>query len=104
MAIVLCPAPSLSVCALLSAGEMGEEVLYGTQNGRVGLVQVGPEEPLYRWDLDNEKREGGEGRWGEVEGGGGSEVRWREGRGGGVSEGRWREVNGGGWSEGRWRE
>lgn len=63
VAIVLCPAPSLSLCALVPKGDTGEEVLYGTQNGRVGLVQVGLEEPLYRWDMDNEKREGGEGRW-----------------------------------------
>ena len=59
---------------------MGEEVLYGTQNGRVGLVQVGPEEPLYRWDLDNEKREGGEeggGEGGEEGGGEYSKVKWR---------------------------
>ena len=50
------------IFTFLSLGEDGEEVLYGTQNGRVGLVHVGPKEPLYRWDLDNEKREGGEGR------------------------------------------
>lgn len=56
-----------------AVGDNGEEVLYGTQNGRVGLVQVGPEEPLYRWDLDNDKREGGEGE-------GREGVRGKEGR------------------------
>ena len=70
MTTVLCHT-SLCIITLLSLGESGEEVLYGTQNGRVGLVQVGPDEPLYRWDLDNEKREGGEERW-EV----GSGVKW----------------------------
>ena len=78
MWLLCCVLLPLCLCALLPAGETGEEVLYGTQNGRVGLVQVGPEEPLYRWDLDNEKREGGEGRWGEVMGGGGGGGRWRE--------------------------
>ena len=38
----------------------GEDVLYGTQNGRIGLVQLGSEEPVYHWDIDNERREGGE--------------------------------------------
>ena len=45
---------------ILCTGEASETVLYGTQNGRIGLVQLGPEEPVYHWDIDNDKREGGE--------------------------------------------
>jgi Bardet-Biedl syndrome 7 protein len=45
---------------LYGAGQSeGEDVLYGTQNGRIGLVQLGSEEPVYHWDIDNERREGG---------------------------------------------
>ena len=74
--IVLCPFGLSPLSVPTAVGDNGEEVLYGTQNGRVGLVQVGPEEPLYRWDLDNDKREGGEGE-------GREGVRGKEGREGG---------------------
>lgn len=41
------------------SGEDGEEVLYGTQNGKMGLVKLQPSEPSYRWDMLNERRYGG---------------------------------------------
>ncbi|KAL5459878.1 hypothetical protein EMCRGX_G033265 [Ephydatia muelleri] len=40
-------------------GEDGEEVLYGTQNGKLGLVKLQGAEPVYRWDMLNEKKIGG---------------------------------------------
>ncbi|XP_076092914.1 BBSome complex member BBS7-like isoform X5 [Mytilus galloprovincialis] len=41
------------------AGEEGNEILYGTSDGRVGLVQIGRFAPSHRWELPNEKRNGG---------------------------------------------
>ena len=40
-------------------GEDGEEVLYGTQNGKLGLVKLQAAEPIYCWDMLNEKKIGG---------------------------------------------
>ncbi|XP_052674143.1 Bardet-Biedl syndrome 7 protein homolog isoform X1 [Crassostrea angulata] len=40
-------------------GEEGDEILYGTSDGRVGLVQIGRMAPSHRWELPNEKRNGG---------------------------------------------
>ncbi|XP_076092912.1 BBSome complex member BBS7-like isoform X3 [Mytilus galloprovincialis] len=40
-------------------GEEGNEILYGTSDGRVGLVQIGRFAPSHRWELPNEKRNGG---------------------------------------------
>ena len=41
------------------AGEDGQEILYGTQNGKLGLVKLMPTEPSYRWDMLNENKYGG---------------------------------------------
>ena len=41
------------------AGEEGEEVLYGTESGRLGLVQLQSSEPSHRWDMLNERKYGG---------------------------------------------
>ncbi|XP_052795027.1 Bardet-Biedl syndrome 7 protein homolog isoform X2 [Mya arenaria] len=41
------------------AGEDGTELLFGTSDGRVGLVQIGRDCPSHRWELPNEKRNGG---------------------------------------------
>lgn len=43
----------------LFIGEDGQEVLYGTQNGKMGLVKLTAAEPNYRWDMLNEKKYGG---------------------------------------------
>ena len=37
-------------------GREGDEVLYGTQTGRVGLVQLTAEEPNYCWDMLNDRK------------------------------------------------
>ena len=41
------------------SGVDGDEVLYGTQNGKMGLVKLEAHEPTYRWDMLNERRYGG---------------------------------------------
>lgn len=45
--------------APLLLGMDGNEVLYGTQNGKMGLVRLGTHEPTYRWDMLNERHYGG---------------------------------------------
>lgn len=37
-------------------GREGDQVLYGTQTGRVGLVQLTAEEPNYCWDMLNDRK------------------------------------------------
>ena len=33
--------------------------MYGTSDGKIGLVKLGMEAPVHRWDLSNDKRLGG---------------------------------------------
>ncbi|XP_060601022.1 Bardet-Biedl syndrome 7 protein homolog isoform X2 [Ruditapes philippinarum] len=40
-------------------GEDGTEILFGTADGRVGLVHIGRDQPNHRWELPNDKRNGG---------------------------------------------
>ncbi|KAL4229928.1 Bardet-Biedl syndrome 7 protein [Mactra antiquata] len=40
-------------------GEDGTDVLFGTSDGRVGLVQIERDQPVHTWELPNEKRNGG---------------------------------------------
>ncbi|XP_065884196.1 Bardet-Biedl syndrome 7 protein homolog [Dysidea avara] len=50
------------LCVALYNGDGGseqDEVLYGTQNGKMGLIKLGSTEPTYRWDLINERKLGG---------------------------------------------
>ena len=51
--------PSTSPPPTSIPGEDGEELLYGTQNGKMGLVKLQANEPSYRWDMLNERRYGG---------------------------------------------
>ncbi|KAK7486998.1 hypothetical protein BaRGS_00021814 [Batillaria attramentaria] len=54
--------PGPPTCLQLSentGGEEGNEVLYGTSDGRVGVVQIGKLAPTHRWEMPNEKRSGG---------------------------------------------
>ncbi|KAF6731593.1 Bardet-Biedl syndrome 7-like protein [Oryzias melastigma] len=37
----------------------GEEVLYGTTDGRLGLVQIGEHSAVAKWEIDNDKKKGG---------------------------------------------
>lgn len=49
------------MCPLCS-GKDGEEVLYGTADGKLGLVQLSHSAPVPKWEVDNEKKKGGEQR------------------------------------------
>ncbi|XP_027010318.1 Bardet-Biedl syndrome 7 protein isoform X1 [Tachysurus fulvidraco] len=40
-------------------GKDGEEVLYGTADGKMGLVQLSRSAPLPKWEVGNEKKKGG---------------------------------------------
>ncbi|XP_071846430.1 BBSome complex member BBS7-like isoform X1 [Apostichopus japonicus] len=40
-------------------GEMGDEVLYGTTDGKIGLVHIDRTTPSLRWGVPNDKRLGG---------------------------------------------
>lgn len=42
-----------------TGGEDGDEVLYGTADGRLGLVQISKLEPTHRWEVPNDRRHGG---------------------------------------------
>lgn len=37
----------------------GDEVLYGTTDGKVGLVQIGERSAVTKWEIDNDKKKGG---------------------------------------------
>lgn len=40
-------------------GVSGEEVLYGTSDGKIGLIQLGRHSPNHKWEIPNDKRSGG---------------------------------------------
>lgn len=42
-----------------NGGKDGDEVLYGTSDGKIGLVQLGRSSPSHKWEIPNEKRDGG---------------------------------------------
>lgn len=42
-----------------SGGLSGEEVLYGTSDGKIGLIQLGRHSPNHKWEIPNDKRNGG---------------------------------------------
>jgi Bardet-Biedl syndrome 7 protein len=37
-------------------GQTERELIYGTSDGKIGLIEIGLEEPLPKWELSNEKR------------------------------------------------
>ncbi|XP_028401349.1 Bardet-Biedl syndrome 7 protein homolog isoform X1 [Dendronephthya gigantea] len=42
-----------------NGGRDGDEVLYGTSDGKIGLVHLGKSSPSHKWEIPNEKRLGG---------------------------------------------
>ncbi|XP_028815429.1 BBSome complex member BBS7 isoform X2 [Denticeps clupeoides] len=40
-------------------GTDGDEILYGTTDGRLGLVKITESAPVVKWEMDNEKKKGG---------------------------------------------
>merc|ERR1712142_1265220 len=52
--------PPLTMCLFgNTGGPEGDEVLYGTADGKIGLVQLGREAPCHRWEVPNDKQQGG---------------------------------------------
>jgi Bardet-Biedl syndrome 7 protein len=39
-----------------NGGPNGRELLYGTSDGKVGLIEIGIDEPAPKWELSNEKK------------------------------------------------
>lgn len=37
----------------------GDEILYGTADGKIGVVQIGDQTSSVKWELDNDKKKGG---------------------------------------------
>ncbi|XP_037637159.1 Bardet-Biedl syndrome 7 protein isoform X1 [Sebastes umbrosus] len=37
----------------------GDEILYGTTDGKIGLVQIGESSAATKWEIDNDKKKGG---------------------------------------------
>lgn len=48
--------PSTLILFNDDGGAEGREVLYGTSDGKVGLIEMGAEEPAPKWEIPNEKR------------------------------------------------
>uniref|UniRef100_A0A8C4X5D7 Bardet-Biedl syndrome 7 protein homolog n=1 Tax=Erpetoichthys calabaricus TaxID=27687 RepID=A0A8C4X5D7_ERPCA len=42
-----------------NGGDSGEEILYGTSDGKLGLVHITDSEPVPKWEVANEKKRGG---------------------------------------------
>lgn len=43
----------------MSLFSSGEEILYGTTDGRLGLVQIGEQSAAAKWEVNNVKKKGG---------------------------------------------
>lgn len=37
----------------------GEDILFGTTDGKIGLVQIGERSASTKWEIDNDKKKGG---------------------------------------------
>ena len=44
---------------VICPGENFDEVLYGTSDGKVGLVQLSRDSPSHRWEIPNKDKAGG---------------------------------------------
>ncbi|CAI5784418.1 Bardet-Biedl syndrome 7 protein isoform X1 [Podarcis lilfordi] len=42
-----------------NGGDSGEEVLFGTSDGKIGLVEISGVSPVEKWKIENEKKRGG---------------------------------------------
>jgi len=40
-------------------GDSGEEIVYGTSDGKLGLIQITGSKPIPKWEIGNEKKRGG---------------------------------------------
>nr|XP_061793449.1 Bardet-Biedl syndrome 7 protein [Nerophis lumbriciformis] len=51
--------PSVLECYNKDGGKSGDDVLYGTTDGKIGLIQIGESEASTKWEIDNDKKKGG---------------------------------------------
>ncbi|XP_020863990.1 BBSome complex member BBS7 isoform X2 [Phascolarctos cinereus] len=42
-----------------NGGESGEDLLFGTSDGKLGIIQITTSNPVHKWELRNEKKRGG---------------------------------------------
>eukprot|EP00075_Anas_platyrhynchos_P022788 XP_027312041.1 Bardet-Biedl syndrome 7 protein [Anas platyrhynchos] len=42
-----------------NGGDSGEEIVYGTSDGKLGLTQITASAPVHKWEIGNEKKRGG---------------------------------------------
>ncbi|XP_014451711.1 Bardet-Biedl syndrome 7 protein isoform X2 [Alligator mississippiensis] len=42
-----------------NGGDSGEEVLFGTSDGKLGLIQFSRSSPVHKWEIRNDKKRGG---------------------------------------------
>ncbi|XP_045146150.1 Bardet-Biedl syndrome 7 protein [Echinops telfairi] len=42
-----------------NGGDSGEDLLFGTSDGRLGLIQITTSNPIHKWEIRNEKQRGG---------------------------------------------
>lgn len=40
-------------------GDSGEEIVYGTSDGKLGLIQITGSASVPKWEIENEKKRGG---------------------------------------------
>ncbi|XP_063776321.1 Bardet-Biedl syndrome 7 protein [Pseudophryne corroboree] len=52
-------APSVLALNGGNGGDSGEELLYGTSDGKIGLIHIAKDSPVPKWDIINEKKRGG---------------------------------------------
>uniref|UniRef100_A0A8C5LHY1 Bardet-Biedl syndrome 7 n=1 Tax=Leptobrachium leishanense TaxID=445787 RepID=A0A8C5LHY1_9ANUR len=52
-------APSVLTLNDGNGGESGEEILYGTTDGKIGLIHITKNLPVPKWEIFNEKKRGG---------------------------------------------
>lgn len=43
----------------MSLFSTGEEIVYGTTDGKLGLVHIGEESAAAKWEINNVKKKGG---------------------------------------------
>ncbi|KAK2188574.1 hypothetical protein NP493_128g04020 [Ridgeia piscesae] len=54
------PGPPQALCLYGNdGGEAGDEVLYGTSDGKLGLVQLSRSAPSHKWEISNSRRNAG---------------------------------------------
>ncbi|KAM4708731.1 BBSome complex member BBS7 isoform 2-T2 [Discoglossus pictus] len=42
-----------------NGGDSGEDLVYGTSDGKIGLIQIARNSPVIKWEIGNEKKRGG---------------------------------------------